>query len=51
MKKNDEQLLILDYLLSNNKNSFLIKDNIRYLKKKQNQNQKKENVKDQMKKY
>ena len=50
-KKNDEKLLILDYLLSNNKNSFLIKDNIRYLKKKQNQNQKKENVKEQMKKY
>ena len=36
VKKNDEKLLILDYLLSNNKNSFLIKDkdNITYFRKK-----------------
>ncbi len=52
MKKNDE-LLILDYLPSNNKNSFLIKDkdNITYFRKKTKPNSKKENVKNQLKKY
>ena len=42
MKKNDE-LLILDYLPSNNKNSFLIKDkdNITYFRKKTKPNSKK----------
>ena len=36
VKKNDEKLLILDYLLSNNKNFFLIKDkdNLSYFRKK-----------------
>ena len=43
VKKNDEKLLILDYLLSNNKNSFLIKDkdNITYFRKKTKPNSKK----------